>query len=271
MRGWSGFLTPAAVPHTGLVRGPRTRHMAKWTCQIISFPGTKQPPRIPPTYLWALGAGRGIHWAREAMITRRHPESIRHGGWATALNIPDEKFSISSFLIFLKIIRYLHTSIWSNKLIFFSSSDCNCRYENTISIDKLTWVSYNSVLIISGTRDSPRSSASAQSWKGTWVSFWEAVICIMLRRYRKGGRACMTGKPTLNTLHPPFLPGLLLHHQEVREGHCLKQEQLGYLSYLTWQQIDRNRLHAWQLSVSLTKSPQFFKGRCSPNFKGIKG
>lgn len=64
----------------------------------------------------------------------------------------------------------------------------------------------------------PGQSLQPQSWKGTRVSFWEAVICIVLKVQRKVEGACMTGKPTLSfTFHPPFLPGLLLHHQEVQK------------------------------------------------------
>lgn len=141
MRGWSGFLTPARnTTHRTGEGDPRTRHVAQWTCQIISFPGNQATSQNSTYVLMGPGSWRRCSLSQRSYDHRKASESIRHGGWATALNIPDEKFSISSFLIKKKKkLSDICTLVWSSKLIiFFSSSDCNCRYENTISVDKLT-------------------------------------------------------------------------------------------------------------------------------------
>ena len=130
------------------------------------------------------------------------------------------------------------------------------------------------MLIISGTRDSPRSESSAPILqRNTGFFLGSSNLYRVKKVQRKVEGACITGKPTLNTLCPRLLPACSSTTKRPRRRTLLeKQEQLEQRAYLTWHQINLDRLHAKQPSPCFAnKISPVFKGRCSPNFKGIKG
>lgn len=161
--------------------------------------------------------------------------------------------------------------VWSRKLIVFSSLDCSRRYGNTISKDKLTWAPYNTVVIISGTRVSPRLEISAPKQGWNTDSFLRSSNLYHVEKVeRKVGRSHIIWKPILETFLPPTLPCLLHHHKGIYEKDTAwnRKDKVTCIFNFTPNRSEQTScqtappFHLQNLAV--------FRKCCSLNFKGIE-
>lgn len=139
-----------------------------------------------------------------------------------------EVFPFLPFLFFFKLSG-IYTLVWSSKLIIFSSLDHNRRYGNTISKDKLTWAPYNTVLIISGTRGSPRLEISAPIQRWNMDSFLRSSNLYHVEKVeRKVGGSHIIWKPILETssLHPHPVCSSTTKASMRREGYWWKWKKI---------------------------------------------